>query len=76
MQRCASPGPPHSTTVDDLGDAVLELVFAAVCATPGGYRHCPAMPLVCRRWRDVYTQVCCGSSAGEARVAVNHIGLL
>lgn len=46
-----------AATIDDLGDAVLELVFAAVCATPAGYRHCVALPLVCRRWNGVYTQV-------------------
>jgi hypothetical protein len=44
------------TSVDDLGDAVLELIFAAVCDTPHGYRHSPSLPLVCRRWHDVYTQ--------------------
>lgn len=46
-----------SIAIDDLGDAVLELILAAVCATPGGYRHSPALPLVCRRWQAVYSQV-------------------
>lgn len=45
-----------SIAIDDLGDAVLELILAAVCATPGGYRHSPALPLVCRRWQAVYSQ--------------------
>ena len=26
-------------------------------AAPARFRHCPAIPQVCRRWRDVYTQV-------------------
>lgn len=49
--------PSACATFDDLGDAELELIFAAVCTTPRGYRHCPGLPVVCRRWRDVYEQV-------------------
>lgn len=48
------------TSVDDVEDALLELIFTLVCAAPGVqppcYRHEPSLPLVCRRWRHVYSQ--------------------
>lgn len=49
----------HAVTVDDLPGPVLELVFARACATggQGRYRHNPSIPLVCKRWADVYSKV-------------------
>lgn len=52
----------HTYTVDDLPPQVLELVLAHACAPDfsgdgrGSCRPNPAIPLVCRRWREAYEQ--------------------
>ncbi|KAL4428492.1 hypothetical protein ABPG75_002581 [Micractinium tetrahymenae] len=56
--------PPQPTTLDDLEDAVLELIFAYACSVPHPhgtgvsvcYRHNSAIPIVCRRWQACYVQ--------------------
>ena len=51
-------------SVDDLEDALLEVILAHACAIGGAgapptpcYRHSAAIPQVCKRWSQVYVQV-------------------
>ncbi|EFN55411.1 hypothetical protein CHLNCDRAFT_134537 [Chlorella variabilis] len=50
-------------SVDDLEDALLEVILAHACAIGGAgapptpcYRHSAAIPQVCKRWSQVYVQ--------------------
>lgn len=51
----------RASRLHDLTDALLELVFALVCKDDGEeidateYLPNSALPLVCKRWRRVYT---------------------
>lgn len=60
------------STLDDLEDALLELIFAYACASPwvhgrAVYRHNPAIPAVCRRFARVYSQVGTYACGGNPR---------
>ena len=50
---------PSAATLGSLTDALIENVFALVCAEQMGggapvFRPCAALPLVSKRWRHVY----------------------
>lgn len=68
--------PQRPTTLDDLEDALLEIIFACVCAVPqphgrAVYRHSPALPAVSRRFAQVYAQVRASHRADQPSFSIH-----
>ncbi len=68
--------PQRPTTLDDLEDALLEIIFACVCAVPQShgravYKHSPALPAVSRRFAQVYAQVRASHRADQPSFSIH-----